>query len=312
MRIAIIDVGTNTTRLFVADVANHRVQQTHARISRVTRLGAGVDASGRLAADAMEREHVVLGDYAEQIHQAKAERAVAVMTSAVRDAANGAEFALEVSSRYGIETHILTGEAEAGLTYRGATAELSADSSERILVADIGGGSTELVLGHGTLADFHVSTQAGVVRQSDRHISTDPPSDAEMTALRSDVEQTLAAGVPEAQRHGVQRTLAVAGTPTSLAAINMELEPYDPERVHGSTLSRARVSELLARITVMSLAQRQALAGLNPDRAVVIIPGVIILEAVMDLFGLNQIEVSEHDILRGAALHYAGEGTPGA
>ena len=305
MRIAIIDVGTNTTRLFIAEVAAHRIQQTLARVSRVTRLGAGVDASGRLAEDAITREHVVLADYAAQVKDAKADRAVAVMTSAVRDAANGANFALEVSARYGIEAHILTGDAEAGLTYRGATDELDPGSSERILVADIGGGSTELVLGRGTRSDFNVSTQAGVVRQSDRHLSGDEPSDSELAALQTDVADTLAAGVPELLRRGVQRTLAVAGTPTSLAAIDLALDPYDPTRVHGYRLSRAKVAELDARLRGMSLEQRQALSGLSPDRAGVIIPGVIILAAVMDLFGLEQVEVSEHDILRGAALHYA-------
>jgi exopolyphosphatase/guanosine-5'-triphosphate,3'-diphosphate pyrophosphatase len=313
MRIAIVDVGTNTVRLFIADVAGQRVQRTHTRLSRVIRLGAGVDASGRLAEDAMARAYAVLAHYAELIRAAHADRAVAVMTSAVRDAANGADFASEVAARYAIESHILTGDAEAALTYRGATAELSPDGRERILVADIGGGSTELVLGRGTRADFHVSTQAGVVRQSDRHLTTDPPSEAELAALSQDVASTLSDGVPEPQRTGVERTLAVAGTPTSLAAIDMALEPYyDPRRVHGHTLSRERVAELFARLRRMSLAERRTLTGMHPDRANVIIPGAAILVAVMDLFGLEQVEVSEHDILRGAALHYAEDGSPGA
>jgi exopolyphosphatase/guanosine-5'-triphosphate,3'-diphosphate pyrophosphatase len=312
MRVAVIDVGTNTTRLFIADVAAGRVQGTHTRVGQVTRLGAGVDASGCLAADAMAREHTVLTDYAAQIRAAHVDRAVAVMTSAVRDASNGAAFAREVAARYGVETHILTGDAEAALTYRGATAELSPEDTERILVVDIGGGSTELVLGRGTRADFHVSTQAGVVRQADRHITTDPPSEAELKALASDVKATLTAAVPERQRHGVERTLAVAGTPTSLAAIDLALAPYDARRVHGHTLTRARVAELFTRIREMPLEQRRTLTGINPDRANVIIPGMVILAAVMDLFGLEQVEVSEHDILRGAALHYAEAGSPGA
>jgi exopolyphosphatase/guanosine-5'-triphosphate,3'-diphosphate pyrophosphatase len=312
VRIAIVDVGTNTTRLFIADVAEHRIQATHARLSRVTRLGAGVDASGRLAADAMAREHAVLADYAEQISTAHVDRAVAVMTSAVRDAANGADFAREVATRYGIESHILTGDAEAALTYRGATADLGPDRTERILVADIGGGSTELVLGRGTRTDFHVSTQAGVVRQSDRHITTDPPSDAELEALRRDVTDTLAAGVPEPHRHGVERTLAVAGTPTALAALDMALAPDDPRGVHGYTLRRERVAALFTRLRRMPQDERRTLAGIHPDRANVIIPGTVILAAVMDLFALAQVEVSVHDILRGAALHYAEAGSPGA
>jgi exopolyphosphatase/guanosine-5'-triphosphate,3'-diphosphate pyrophosphatase len=305
VKIAIIDIGTNTSRLFIAEVEDERLVREELRLSHVTRLGAGVDASLSLSDEALEREHVVLGDYAEKARDAGAERTVAIMTSAVRDAANGADFAADAARRYWWETAILTGEEEAAITYRGATDELGPDNAERILVADIGGGSTELVLGHGIRAEFHVSTQAGVVRQSDRHISSDPPTDAERAALRADVEATLDRAVPEELRSGVQRTLAVAGTPTSLAAIDMRLEPYDRERIHGYRLTRERVGELYEELREMPLDLRRAIRGLHPDRAAVIIPGVMILIAVMDLFGLDAVEASEHDILRGAALHYA-------
>ncbi|HET9074657.1 MAG TPA: Ppx/GppA family phosphatase [Solirubrobacteraceae bacterium] len=304
MRIAIIDIGTNTTRLFIAEVADGILRREFTRISRVTRLGAGVDAHGRLSPEALVREHAVLADYAEQIAKAEVPRTVAVMTSAVRDAADGSQFAAEVAARHGWETHVLSGDAEADLTYRGATDVIDPASTERILVVDIGGGSTELVLGRGVSADFHVSTQAGVVRQSDRHLSADPPAVAELDRLRADVRATLAAGVPGPRRRGVQRTLAVAGTPTSLAAIDLALEPYDPAATHGHRLARARVEELLAQLLEMSVEQRRTLAGLHPDRAGVIIPGTAILLEVMALFNLAEVEVSEHDILRGAALTY--------
>jgi exopolyphosphatase/guanosine-5'-triphosphate,3'-diphosphate pyrophosphatase len=308
MRIAVVDVGTNTTRLLVADVADGRLRETQVRTSRVTRLGAGVDASGRLAEDALAREHAVLADYAQQIRALRPARAVAVMTSAVRDAAYGGEFAADVASRYGLEAHILTGDQEAALTYRGATDDCDRMSRERILVADIGGGSTELVLGHGITSDFHVSTQAGVVRQSDRHITHDPPTELELRAVLDDASATLAAGVPAEVRGGVQRTLAVAGTPTSLAAMDLALDPYDPTRTHGYLLSRERVASLYARVRELPLSERREITGLHPDRAAVIIPGVVILGAVMDLFGLAAIEVSEHDILLGAALHFTASG----
>jgi exopolyphosphatase/guanosine-5'-triphosphate,3'-diphosphate pyrophosphatase len=275
MKLAIIDIGTNTTRLFIAEVKDEQLVREETRISRVTRLGAGVDASLSLSDEALEREHAVLSDYAQKATDAGVERTVAIMTSAVRDAANGADFAADVARRYWWE------------------------------MADIGGGSTELVLGRGITADFHVSTQAGVVRQSDRHITTDPPSQAELDALCDDVEETLSAGVPAALRTGVQRTLAVAGTPTSLAAIDLRLDPYDRDRVHGYILTRQRVRELYEELRGMPLDLRRAIRGLHPDRASVIIPGVMILAAVMDLFSLERVEVSEHDILRGAALHYA-------
>ncbi len=306
MRIAIVDVGTNTTRLFVADVEDGRIARELCRISRVTRLGAGVDASGRLAADAVERELAVLDEYRGLLDGQGAQRRVAVMTSAVRDAANGRAFADTVAARYGLEVHVLGGDEEARLTYLGATDELDANAArEPILVLDIGGGSTELVLGHGRTVDFHVSTQAGVVRQADRHVAHDPPTPAELDALARDVRAVLAAAVPPARRRGVRRAIAVAGTPTSLAAIAQELEPYDPSRVHGFRLTAACRDRLRDRLEPLTNEQRRQVRGLHPDRALAIIPGIVILTEVMALFGLDAVEASEHDILRGAALAYA-------
>ena len=275
------------------------------RQSRVTRLGAGVDTDGRLRDDAVAREHAVLADYMQLIDEQAAERRVAVMTSAVRDATNGRQFAAAVAERYGLDVHVLSGDEEARLTYLGATDELDPDSRERILVMDIGGGSTELIIGRGRSAGFHVSTQAGVVRQADRHIDSDPPSAAELAAVADDVRQTIAAAVPEELRSGIERALAVAGTPTSLAAIAQSLDPYDPERVQGYQLTADERERILARLGRMTLEERRHVTGLHPDRAPAILPGIVILTVVMELFGLGAVEVSEHDILRGAALTFS-------
>jgi exopolyphosphatase / guanosine-5'-triphosphate,3'-diphosphate pyrophosphatase len=304
MLIAIVDVGTNTTRLLIAEVDEHRVKAEVIRVSQVTRLGAGVDRSGRLADDALSREHAVLAQFAATIASHGAERQVAVMTSAVRDAGNGPAFAEQVSARYGLDVHVLSGDEEARLTYLGATDDLGDGATGRTLVIDIGGGSTELVIGNGRSVEFRVSTQAGVVRQADRHITTDPPPAAELDALAADVRGVLAAGVPGEQRRGIARALAVAGTPTSLAAIAQRLDPYDPARVHGFRLTAACRDQLRAQLVALPLADRREVAGLHPDRAVTIIPGIVILTEVMDLFGLDSVEVSEHDILRGAAVAY--------
>jgi exopolyphosphatase/guanosine-5'-triphosphate,3'-diphosphate pyrophosphatase len=306
VRIAIVDVGTNTTRLFVADVSGRRLTAELHRESRVTRLGSGVDTSGNLADEAIEREHGVLADYAAKLGELGAERTVAVMTSAVRDAGNGRAFAQEVAGRYGFDVRVLSGDEEAALTYRGATDELPPGGEEELLVLDIGGGSTELVIGSGPTPDFHVSTQAGVVRQADRHIAGDAPSDAELQAFAADVRQVLGAAVPPPRRHGVQRAIAVAGTPTSLAAIAQSLDPYDPARVHGYRLTARELEAILARLRQMPLEERRRVPGLHPDRAITIIPGIVILAEVMALFELAAVTVSEHDILRGAALSYAG------
>jgi exopolyphosphatase / guanosine-5'-triphosphate,3'-diphosphate pyrophosphatase len=306
VRIAVVDVGTNTTRLYVATVKDGSVAQETTRISRVTRLGAGVDASGRLAADAIEREYAVLEDYRRTVEAIGTDRAVAVMTSAVRDADNGPEFARDVEERFGFDARIISGDEEARLTYLGATDEITDCAAEgQTLVFDIGGGSTEIVIGHGHTLDFHVSTQAGVVRQADRHITTDPPSPEQLTALRDDLHEILDAAVPLKRRTGIARALGVAGTPTSLAAIAQQLEPYDPSRVHGYELTVSKRDEIFQRLLAMPLDQRQLVAGLHPDRAIAILPGIVILTSIMELFGLERIEVSEHDILRGAAIFYS-------
>ncbi len=306
MRIAVVDIGTNTTRLYVAEVTDGRFARELERESRVTRLGAGVDATGQLAEAALEREFAVLDELHALIEEHGHDRAVAVMTSAVRDATNGREFAREVSAHYGLEAHVLSGEEEAQLTYRGATDELDPDPDDRgTLVFDIGGGSTELVIGHGPEPDFHVSTQVGVVRQADRHIHTDPPTPQQLQAVADDARAALELAVPDARRTRPGRAIGVAGTPTSLAAIAQRLEPYDPSRVHGYRLSASERDAILSRLAAMPLRERKQVPGLHPDRAVAILPGIVILTEIMRLFALDEIEVSEHDILRGAALRYA-------
>jgi exopolyphosphatase/guanosine-5'-triphosphate,3'-diphosphate pyrophosphatase len=309
VRIAVVDVGTNTTRLYIADVSGDEVVAELTRGSHVTRLGAGVDATGRLADDALAREYAVLEEFREVIHVAKPQKAVAVMTSAVRDAANGSEFADAVGERFFLETYVLSGDDEAKLTYLGATDTFdSSDDDERVLVFDIGGGSTELVIGRGAELEFHVSTQAGVVRQADRHIASDPPTAAELNAVAEDVRAILYDAVPAGRRSGIDRALGVAGTPTSLAAIAQELDPYDPARVQGYELTAGQRDTLYTEMAAMTLEQRKGVIGLHPDRAVAILPGIVILREVMDLFDLDAIEVSEHDILRGAALYFAAHG----
>jgi exopolyphosphatase/guanosine-5'-triphosphate,3'-diphosphate pyrophosphatase len=301
-RTAVVDIGTNSTRLLIADAQDGRVTGELERHSNVTRLGAGVDKDGRLRDDAMERVFATLDDYRQLIDKHGTDRAVAVLTSAVRDAANGQEFADAVRERYGLEPHILTGDDEARLTFLGATSERDPDDDTPTLVIDIGGGSTELVIGTGREAEFHVSTQAGVVRQTERHIDHDPPTEPELEELAQDVREIVAQGVPAEHRTAVQLAIAVAGTATSLAAIAQELDPYDPDKVHGYVLSGADRDKIRGRLAAMTLEERREVAGLDPNRAPTIVAGVIILTEVMALFGLDRVEVSEHDILRGAVL----------
>jgi exopolyphosphatase/guanosine-5'-triphosphate,3'-diphosphate pyrophosphatase len=304
-RIAVADIGSNSTRLLIADVEDQRVTGELHRESNVTRLGQGVDQDGRLSQEAMERVFTVLDDYAAKADKHEAGKRVAVLTSAVRDSANGEEFAQEVKERYGFDPHVLKGDQEARLTYRGATSERDPDDETPTLVFDIGGGSTEMVIGAGTEVSFHVSTQAGVVRQTERHLHSDPPTEAEQLELAEDVRKIIEEAVPEDQRSAVQAGIAVAGTATSLAAIAQDLEPYDPDKVHGYKLDLDEGEQITRRLASMTVEERREVRGLHPDRAPTIVAGVIIFEEVARLFSLREIEVSEHDILRGAALAMA-------
>jgi exopolyphosphatase/guanosine-5'-triphosphate,3'-diphosphate pyrophosphatase len=173
-------------------------------------------------------------------------------------------------------------------------------------VIDIGGGSTEVVIGAGREATFHVSTQAGVVRQSERHLHSDPPTDEELDNLNEEVRAIIGDAVPEHQRQKVSRAIAVAGTPTQLAAIAQRLEPYDPTKVHGYVLTAEECTRLLAKLAALPLAERRQVTGLDPERAPTIVAGAAILIDALALFGLEKVEVSEHDILRGAALGLTG------
>jgi exopolyphosphatase/guanosine-5'-triphosphate,3'-diphosphate pyrophosphatase len=302
MRMAVVDIGTNSTRLLVCDVQGDRVTEELERVSTVTRLGAGVDADGRLDEAAMERVFATLDDYRKLIDRHQADRSIAVLTSAVREAANGEEFATQVEQRYALSPHILSGDEEANLTFLGATSERDPDDATPTVVIDIGGGSTEIVIGAGHEANFHVSTRAGVVRQTERHLSSDPPTEPELDQTREDVRSVLLEGIPAERRNVVEQAIAVAGTATSLAAIAQGLEPYDPDEVHGYVLSRAECEETLGRLASLPLAERRDVPGLHPDRAPTIVAGIVILIEVLKLFDLHQVEISEHDILRGAAV----------
>jgi exopolyphosphatase/guanosine-5'-triphosphate,3'-diphosphate pyrophosphatase len=301
VRIAVVDLGTNSTRLLVADVEGGRVRELDRR-SNVTRLGEGVDASGRLADHAIERVLGVVADYREAIDSLGAERVVAVATSAVRDAANRDALLGPLRERFGVEARTISGDEEARLTFLGATSGRGV--GDRTMVLDIGGGSTEVVVGHaGREPEFHVSTRAGSVRQTERHLPSDPPPPDEITAAADEVRAIFAAEVPDEVRAGVERGIAVAGTVTSLAAIDQKLEPYDPARVDGYELGLGACEQMLAMLAAMPLNRRREVPGLHPDRAPTIVAGALILIQAMRRFELESMETSESDILHGAALN---------
>jgi exopolyphosphatase / guanosine-5'-triphosphate,3'-diphosphate pyrophosphatase len=302
VRVAVVDIGTNSTRLLVADVADGRVQEV-ARRSTVTRLGRGVDTSAQLSTEAIEDVCFVVGNYIALYEDLGAERVTAIATSAVRDSSNAQMFLAELRERFALDARILNGDEEAGLTYAGASAEH--EPGERMLVVDIGGGSTELIVGDGPHVGFYASLQAGTVRHTERYLRTDPAEPGQLEDLAADVRELIGDALEGAAIAQANEGIAVAGTPTSLAAIDQRLEPYDPERVHGYRLSLNSIQHMLSELAAKPLAERLQVPGLQPGRAATIVAGVVILIQAMRAFGLTEIAVSEHDILWGAALETA-------
>jgi exopolyphosphatase / guanosine-5'-triphosphate,3'-diphosphate pyrophosphatase len=303
MRIGVVDIGTNSTRLLIAEIDDAgRISELDRR-SNVTRLGRRVDADGKLSEAAMHDTWQVVDDYRARMQEVGIDKAVALMTSAVRDATNGAAFAESIRDRHGIAPMVLTGEQEARLTYAGATAGVEDSGAQ--LVIDVGGGSTELVVGRGGRVAFHTSTQLGVVRQGERYLEHDPPLATELSSLQAEAKAIIAASLPRSLDLPALRGIAVAGTATQSAAIDLGLVRYDPRRVHGHVLTRQTLLGQLDHLRQLPLEERQRVRGVHPDRALVIVPGLAILIAALDAFRLQEVTVSEHDILLGAALGLA-------
>ena len=302
MPVAVVDIGTNSTRLLIAEVdSSTGAVEELVRHSQVTRLGDGVDARGSLSEEAMERVFQTLAGYRTEIDAHACTANLAVLTSAVRDARNGAAFAARVRNEFGLDARVLTGDEEARLTFRGAMSGRPAPT-EPTVVIDIGGGSTEFVIGVRSEVRFHTSLHAGVVRMSERHIHSDPPEAQELQELALDARATYLDGLPPDVREPVRRGIAVAGTATSAASIDQELDPYDPSKVHGYRLLLGTVEMLLARLADMDEEERRKVTGLDPNRAPTIVAGMILLQEAIRAFELEEVDVSEHDILYGGAL----------
>jgi exopolyphosphatase/guanosine-5'-triphosphate,3'-diphosphate pyrophosphatase len=291
-RVAAIDLGTNTTRLLVADVEDRELREVVRRVA-ITRLGEGVDERGRLLPVPIARVRNVLAEYRREAEALGAERTLVVATSAVRDAENGEAFLGEVEWSYGFVTRLLSGDEEAALTFAGVTA--GRDVQAGTLVVDIGGGSTELVIGGPEGVDSAVSLQVGAVRLTERYLHGDPPAPDELAACAAHVTDVLPERAP-------RRAVGVAGTVTTLATLDLGLAEHDAARTHGHRLGREAVARQLERLAALPLSERRAVPGLEPERAPVILGGIVILGCVLDRYGLGEVEVSEHDILDGAAL----------
>jgi exopolyphosphatase/guanosine-5'-triphosphate,3'-diphosphate pyrophosphatase len=299
MRVAAIDQGTNTTRLLVADVDDGEIEEVAKRVE-ITRLGEGVDTRRRLLPVAIARVRNVLTDYRREAEELAAERILLVATSAVRDAENGEAFLGEIEWSYGFVTRLLSGDEEAELTFRGA-ADNRVGST---LVVDPGGGSTEFVVGEGGQVRSRQSVDIGSVRLTERFVHSDPPTGDELEAAAEYVRSTLPPP-PEADH-----VVGVAGTITTLAALDLGLDEPEGLGTHGHRLTLDGVRSQRERLASLPLAERRRLPGLHPERAPVIVAGAVLVEQVLDGYGLEAIAVSERDILHGAALEAANLPAP--
>ena len=308
-RVAAVDLGTNSTRLLVADVESGRLDEVSRRLT-ITRLGEGVDKRRRLLPVPIARARNCLADYRRELESLGAERTLCIATSSVRDAENGEAFLGEVEWSYGFTTRLLSGEEEAAMMIRGVTS--GRPPLDGVLVVDIGGGSTELVAAKNGDVAFSTSLDVGCVRITERFLGSDPPSRPELAAAGAYVRSLL----PEL---AATAAIGVAGTVTTLATLDLGDSEYDPERTHGHHMPLASVEEQLERLAAMTTDERVGIPGIEPGRAPVIVAGIVVLREVMRAYGLEEIEVSERDVLHGAAFAAAelpepeeGAAPPGA
>jgi exopolyphosphatase/guanosine-5'-triphosphate,3'-diphosphate pyrophosphatase len=315
-RVAAVDLGTNSTRLLVADVEDGKIADVE-RETRVTRLGEGVDQRRRLLPVPVTRVRNVLTDYRRTLESLGAERTLAIATSAIRDAENGEAFLGEIEWSYGFATQLLSGHDEALMMFRGVTAERNLDAAT--VIVDVGGGSTELVAGEPDGVRWHDSLDIGSGRLTERFLRSDPPTKGELDACADAVRALLAERVPDELRSSTRSAIGVAGTVTSIAALALGLKEYDRERVHGFELTAEALEEQLRRLASVPLEDRRGMRPLDPERAPVIVAGAVIARETLAFFGLDVLEISERDILDGVALAAAelpeqeeGAAPPGA
>ncbi|MGW3011719.1 Ppx/GppA phosphatase family protein [Streptomyces sp. NPDC001219] len=311
-RVAAIDCGTNSIRLLVADAdpATGELKDLDRRM-QIVRLGQGVDRTGRLAPEALERTFAACREYAAVIKGLGAEAVRFVATSASRDAENRDDFVRGVVDILGVEPEVITGDQEAEFSFNGATKELTghADHERPFLVVDIGGGSTEFVLGSDAVRAAR-SVDVGCVRMTERHLVhggeiSDPPTEGQIAAVKADVSAALDRAEETVPLREAATLVGLAGSVTTVAAIALGLDQYDSEAIHHSRIPLATVREITGRLLSSTHAERAAIPVMHPGRVDVIAAGALVLLSIMERSGAQEVVVSEHDILDGIAWHAA-------
>ncbi|MCX6356574.1 MAG: Ppx/GppA phosphatase family protein [Candidatus Aureabacteria bacterium] len=304
MRACAIDIGTNSVRLLVAEIASCCRLTPLATALRITRLGQGIGRRRMISPEAAERTLAAVAEFLETARRHNAERCILFGTAAIREAENGGVFTASVRARTGHAVRILSGEEEAILAYRGATRGLVPHGADAVVI-DIGGGSAEISLQQSPGKLVAKSVPIGCVRLTEQFCHADPPDTGELDELKKHISGMLARDIAGFAGRGAA-LIGAGGTVTTAAAIALGMIPYDPARVHGSTLARLTVSSLAARLAAMPLSQRKLVPGLEPERADVIVAGLLILDLIMDFLSAGKLTVSDEGVLHGALLEMAG------
>jgi exopolyphosphatase/guanosine-5'-triphosphate,3'-diphosphate pyrophosphatase len=302
MRVAAIDCGTNSIRLLIADVSDGKLIDV-VRTMVIVRLGEGVDKTGEFSQAALTRTFAALDSYVELINEHQPQRVRFVATSASRDVSNRAEFEAGIKSRLGIEPDVISGDEEAALSFLGATADLVNDENAPTapyLVIDIGGGSTEFVLGSTSPTDA-ISTNIGCVRMTERNLIADPPTSEQIAAATADIDAAIDQAFNAVPIAEAKSLIGLAGSVTTVAAIALGLDEYNPYKIHGSRISAERVHEVTQQLLHMTRSERAALGPMHEGRIDVIGGGALVLDRIMQRTGIAEVVVSERDILDGIA-----------
>ncbi len=307
MRVATIDVGTNTVLLLVADRRSYGSLVAVEERATITRLGEGVDVARRFSTQALERTQACLDDYATVVRSLGADRVAVVGTSAMRDAGGGESLRARIEASFGVPARVVSGEEEARLTFRGALGGLPIGDRRDLAVFDIGGGSTEVVLGRldggRALIEYSSSFDVGSVRLTERHVRTDPPSPTDRATLARVAHEAFVSVPPLTSGHA---PVGIAGTITTLAAVSLGLSEYDGARVHGHAMSRDELQRVVAELASMPVDARRLVAGMEPKRADVIVAGGFIALALLEHWNAGEVLVSDRGVRWGLAEELAG------
>ncbi len=298
MKIGTIDIGTNSMRLLIADYKNNKIENRKKYIN-ITRIGQGVDDKGYITEEALERNLNALKEFADKCIEEKCEKVYCMGTSALRDSKNGQDFVNRAKELTNIDVKIICGEEESNLGFMGVLEGAGGDKSNYILVLDIGGGSTEFIVGNEDGIKFCKSENVGALRMTEKFITTDPISDEEFNKMSDFIEKTISSTLDKIKGMHVSKLVGIGGAITSLSAMNQQLEVYSMEKVHNSVVTKKDLEKILQNLKKMTLSDKKTIKGLQPKRADIITAGVKILHIVMEKIEIEKIMISEYDNLEG-------------